>query len=105
MAGNDKRKPPEQPPEQTVRNAQTPTHGTISGGPPTPGRAGSGMGVPTGDYTDAPPGGHGGPEVTETAGADTGRRGDPPRGNTSNVPPTPNADKAERPRRREEGLE
>lgn len=101
MAGDDKQRSP----EQTVRNTQTPTHGAISGGPPTPGRAGSGMGVSTGDYTDAPPPGDGGPEVTETAGADTGRRGDQPRGHVSDVPPTPNADKAERPRRREEGLE
>ncbi|HYD65776.1 hypothetical protein [Azospirillum sp.] len=88
MAGNDKRQSTEQTPEQTVENAQTPTHGAITGGPPTPGRAGNGMGVSTGDYTDAPPPG-----------------ADQPSGNVSNVPPTPNADKAERPRRREEGLE
>ncbi|WP_431857688.1 hypothetical protein [Azospirillum sp.] len=37
---------------QTVQNTRIPDMGSEGGGPVTPGRAGRGMGVSTGDYTE-----------------------------------------------------
>lgn len=67
--------------EQVTRNQPVPDMDAQGGGPVTPGRAGQGMGVPTGDYTDAPPAATG-------AGA---------------APPTPKADAGKRPRNAGEG--
>jgi len=87
---------------QTVQNARTPDMGPEGGGPVTPGRAGRGMGVSTGDYTEAPPlTSPGGPGTTATAGEGTGQRRDLP--DQHAAPPTPKADAGKRPRNAEEG--
>jgi hypothetical protein len=62
--------------EQTVRNQPTPDPGPYGGGATPPGRSGMGMGVSTGDYTEAPASDGGGPETTVTVGKDTGQKRD-----------------------------
>ena len=85
-----------------VPNARTPDMGPEGGGPVTPGRAGKGMGVSTGDYTDTPPlTSPGGPGTTVTVGEDTGQRRDLP--DQHAAPPTPKADQGKRPRNAEDG--
>lgn len=91
--------------------AQRPTgaadFGPVGGGEPvTPGRAGQGMGVSTGDSTQAPPEPArttaDGPATTITVGEDTGQRRDLPDQDgpdQDGVPPTPKADAGKRPRR------
>ena len=87
---------------QTVQNAHTPDMGVEGGGPATPGRAGRGMGVSTGDYTQAPPlASPGGPATTATAGEGTGQRRDLP--DQHAAPPTPKTEAGKRPRNAEEG--
>ncbi|HYG86082.1 MAG TPA: hypothetical protein VD978_07465 [Azospirillum sp.] len=87
--------------EQTTRNEPIPDMDSEGGGPVTPGRAGQGMGVPTGDYTDAPANSAGGPETTVTVGEDTGQRRDLP--DQHAAPPTPRDNADKRPRNRKEG--
>ena len=87
---------------QTVQNTRVPDMGPAGGGPVTPGRAGRGMGVSTGDYTEAPPlTTPGGPGATVTAGEDAGQRRDLP--DQHAAPPTPKADAGKRPRNAGEG--
>ena len=90
---DDRRHQGRRPPEQTVQNTRIPDMGPEGGGPATPGRAGTGMGVDTGDYTDVPPDTTpDGPSTTVTVGEDTGQRRDLPDQdgpNQDGVPPTP----------------
>jgi len=99
MADQDDRKDE----EQITRNTGNPDMGAEGRGPLLPGRAGMGMGVSTGDYTDLPPPApetSAGPATTVTVGADTGQRRDLP--DQHAVPPNPHDDKGKRPRRHEE---
>ncbi|MGQ9369673.1 hypothetical protein [Azospirillum sp. ST 5-10] len=82
-----------------VRNERTPDFGAMGAGGGTPGRTGRGMGVGTGDYTDAPPPSAGGPRTTDTVGRDTGQNRPDAPGRESDVPPTPHDDKGKRPLR------
>ncbi|MBP2296531.1 hypothetical protein [Azospirillum rugosum] len=84
------------------RRGQAPDFGPVGGGEPvTPGRAGQGMGVSTGDYGEAPPeparSAADGPATTVTVGEDTGQRRDLP--DQDAAPPTPKAGAGKRPRR------
>ncbi|WP_029009781.1 hypothetical protein [Azospirillum halopraeferens] len=84
---------------QTVTNERAPDFGPMGAGGGTSGRAGRGMGVGTGDYTDAPPASGGGPRTTDTVGEDTGQTRGPASGRLSDVPPTPHDDRGKRPLR------
>jgi len=90
--------------EQITQNTGTPDMGLEGDGPVTPGRAGAGMGVSVGDYTDVPPPPQStsdGPATTVTVGEDTGQRRDLP--DQHATPPTPKDNAGKRARSREEG--
>lgn len=83
------------------QDERTPDMGPEGGGPVTPGRAGRGMGVSMGDYTEAPLSSLGGSGTTATAGEGTEQRRDFSDQHTAS--PTSKASAGKRSRNAEEG--